>query len=63
MKPIWYFVGLLLVIIGALVVLGGWIEPAPATRLGHLRPALWWGAVMIGSGVAFLLANAKKRGQ
>jgi hypothetical protein len=60
MKSIWYLVGLVLVVIGALVSLGGVIEPRPITRLGELRPALWWGAVVFVSGVLFLWTDRRR---
>jgi len=64
MKPIWYFVGLLLVIMGSIIVLAGVytvINPPPEQKvLAYLHPDLWWGAVMIIGGLAFLLANRKK---
>ncbi len=64
MKPIWYFVGLLLTIMGTIILVAGFytlFNPPPQEKvLGSLHPDLWWGAVMIISGVIFLLANRKK---
>lgn len=63
MKPIWYFVGLMLTAMGVVIVLSGITNYSDAesskTVLSHLHPALWWGVVMIVSGVIFLLANRK----
>jgi len=61
MKPIWYFVGLVLLVMGA-VVLGTGIYDllarVPAkTVLGHLRPNIWWGAIMVAAGLIFALVN------
>jgi hypothetical protein len=52
MKSIWYFVGLVLLAMGAVVLAAGLVQlgAAPSTILGHLRPNLWWGAVMIAAG-------------
>jgi len=64
MKPIWYFVGLLLLIMGAIILVAGVYTlinpPASPPVLGSLHPDLWWGALMMVAGVIFLLANRKK---
>ncbi len=64
MKPIWYFVGLLLTIMGAIIAVEGFFllanPPAKQTMLGTTHPDLWWGGLMIAGGVAFVLANRKK---
>lgn len=64
MKPIWYFVGLLLLIMGTIIVLAGvytLINPPQEQKvLAYLHPDLWWGAVMIVGGLIFLLTNRKK---
>ena len=64
MKPIWYFVGLLLVIIGTIVFIAGvytWLNPPPQQKvLAYLHPDLWWGSVMLVGGLVFLIANRKK---
>lgn len=63
MKPIWYFVGLMLLAMGAVVVGSGiyrYFNPGNAkTVLADLHPDLWWGAVMIVAGAIFLLVNRK----
>lgn len=63
MKPIWFFVGLMLTVMGAVILISGitnYSDPDVAkTVLSDLHPALWWGAVMIVSGLIFLLANRK----
>ena len=50
MKPIWYFVGLILLVIGALIFLSGLYQlvdpPATKTVLAETHPNLWWGALM-----------------
>lgn len=50
MKPIWYFVGLMLLMMGCLIALGGVYDlinpPVVKTVLGETHPNLWWGAVM-----------------
>ena len=63
MKSIWYLVGLLLQAMGLLVLAGGIGDlvspPARPTVLAHLRPNLWWGAVMLAAGAIFFLTNRK----
>jgi len=63
MKSIWYFVGLMLLVMGGLVLLAGVIElvspSARATVLSETHPGLWWGVVMVASGALFFLKNRK----
>ncbi len=63
MKSIWYLVGLMLMAMGALVLAGGVGDlaspPAHATVLAHLRPNLWWGAVMVVAGAVFFFTHRK----
>lgn len=65
MKSIWYLVGLVLLEMGGLVFLGGLLEAIwPSSRttvLADLHPAVWWGGVMILSGMVFYLKNRKNR--
>jgi hypothetical protein len=63
MKPIWYFVGLMLLIIGV-ILLGTGVyllasPPEHVTILGDLHPDIWWGAVLLVGGLAFVLKNRK----
>jgi hypothetical protein len=64
MKPIWYFVGLLLTIIGTIILGTGIydliVPPTRLTVLGETRPNLWWGAVILAVGLLYLLLNRKK---
>ena len=61
MKPIWYFVGLLLVTFGIIIFLTGiyfLFNPSTHTTvLGEIHPSIWWGAIMIIAGVIFLIKN------
>ena len=64
MKPIWYFVGLILAIIGAIVV-GAGISllispPEHKTVLAETHPNLWWGGILLLTGLLFTWANHKK---
>ena len=59
--PIWFFVGLLLLVYGFLVLVGGLIGPARGTVLAETRPWLWWGIVMSVFGALFLTLGLRRR--
>jgi len=63
MKSIWYFVGLVLITMGGLVLLAGVLDmispPARSTVLADLHTSLWWGLIMLVVGVIFFLSNRK----
>lgn len=65
MKPIWYFVGLMLTAMGVVILASGLFdysgERTTKTVLSELHPALWWGAVMIVAGIALFLTNRKAK--
>jgi hypothetical protein len=65
MKPIWYFVGLMLSTMGAVVLIAGVANylspPARVTVLSRLHPELWWGMVMIAAGLIFFFTNRQSR--
>lgn len=63
--PIWFFVGLILLVYGLIVLAGGLLPQDRPTVLMELRPALWWGGLMTLAGAAFFggsLALRRKRG-
>jgi len=51
MKPIWYFVGMILMVMGGIIVLTGiyhlFFPTAEKTVLGYTHPDIWWGAIMV----------------
>jgi hypothetical protein len=61
MKSIWYFVGLMLVVVGGLVLVAGILDvvspPATPTVLGGFHPAIWWSMLMLVIGAVFLITN------
>jgi hypothetical protein len=61
MKPIWYFVGLMLLSMGTIITLSGlyfyFNPPEVKTVLAELHASLWWGMVMVVSGAIFFLFN------
>jgi divalent metal cation (Fe/Co/Zn/Cd) transporter len=64
MKPIWYFVGLILLVMGGLIFLSGIYQvinpPAVKTVLAETQPNIWWGVVMIAFGGTMYLKTRKK---
>lgn len=47
--PVWFFVGITLLVYGVLIVASGlidWSNP-PNTVLAELRAPVWWGALLI----------------
>lgn len=56
MIPVWFFVGLLLTIYGAVILASGlaeWSNPPP-TVLAELHTPVWWGAVLLIVGVVYV---------
>lgn len=64
MKSIWYFVGLLLTLMGLIIAISGvyslFHPPAQPKLLSHMHPDLWWGLLMLAFGLLFALWNRKK---
>jgi hypothetical protein len=63
MKPIWYFVGLLLTIVGGIITVSAIYSlihpPAQPKIFSHLHPDLWWGIVMLVFGLLFAIFNRR----
>ena len=62
--PIWFFVGLILVVFGAVVLGAGLMVDTPerVVRVTALSPSVWWGGCMIGAGALFLAAGLRREG-
>jgi len=64
MRPIWHFVGLILLVIGGLVIISGIFNaispPEELTILQEIHPDLWWGGLMVLVGLFFLWTNKNK---
>ncbi len=63
MLPVWFFVGIIFLIYGVLIVvtgLYGLSHPAQ-TVLGNLHPAIWWGAVITCVGAIFFYTSGPWR--
>jgi hypothetical protein len=63
MKSIWFFVGLLLTTIGAVITASGLyslFHPSPNPKLlSNLHPDLWWGLFMLAFGLFFAIFHRK----
>lgn len=64
MKPIWYFVGLILLVMGALILITGIYDainpPSDMKVLAQTHPGIWWGAVMVTFGGILFFKNFNK---
>ena len=61
--PVWFFVGLLLLVYGALILASGiaeWRDPPP-TVLANLHAPVWWGGLMVILGAAYTNAFRPRR--
>ncbi len=61
--PVWFFVGVLLLIYGILILVTGIYEfhNPPPTVLANLHPALWWGVLLIILGGLFVYIHMPKK--
>ena len=63
MKTIWYFVGLLLSIMGAIITASAvyslFRPPAQPKIFAHQHPDLWWGIIMLVFGLFFAILNRR----
>ncbi|HNS72560.1 MAG TPA: hypothetical protein PKI81_04075 [bacterium] len=60
MYSIWFFVGVMLTVLGLIIVSMGIyyiFAPETQTRLASLNPSLWWGAIMLVAGLLFLIPS------
>ena len=64
MKPIWYFVGLILLVIGGIIFLTGIYQlinpPETGKILSELHPNIWWGIIMVLFG-GFMFLKTRKQ--
>ena len=64
MKPIWYFVGLILLVMGLLILVNGIYflinPPQTKTVLSETHPSIWWGLIMAAFGGLMFAKNKNK---
>jgi polyferredoxin len=65
MKSIWYFVGLMLMVMGSVVFFSGiyyyYYPDRTVTVLNELHPDIWWGAIIIAAGTVFFFGSFRKQ--
>jgi uncharacterized membrane protein YdbT with pleckstrin-like domain len=63
MRPIWFFVGLILAVMGAVIFGAGLYDLLAGvetkTVLARLHPSVWWGGLMVVAGLLFAVLNRK----
>ena len=61
--PVWFFVGLLLLVYGVLILASGVAEwkDRPPTVLANLHAPVWWGGLMVVLGAAYTNAFRPRR--
>ena len=63
MRPIWFFVGIILAVLGGLILGTGLYDLFTGVDSGRvlarLHPAVWWGGLMVAAGLAFIVLNRK----
>ncbi len=63
MRPIWYFVGLILIGMGAIINLSGlydlFANAGQEKVLGRLHSNVWWGELMVIVGALFIIFNRR----
>ncbi|MDP2365128.1 MAG: hypothetical protein Q8M94_15345 [Ignavibacteria bacterium] len=65
MRPIWYFVGLILSIFGSILCASGIYYFVIGTErtmvLSAIRPEIWWGGLMLLIGLIYVYKNKNVR--
>jgi len=61
--PVWFFVGVLLLVYGVLIFISGLVEwpHPPDTVLSQLHAPVWWGALMTVLGGGYCLFFRPKK--
>lgn len=63
MIPVWFFVGVILLIYGVIILATGIYEFShpPSTVLAYLHPAIWWGALLIIVGGVYVYVHLPRK--
>jgi len=63
MVPVWFFVGVILLIYGLIILGTGVYEfsSPPPTVLARLHPAIWWGGLLTVMGFIYVYAYMPKK--
>lgn len=64
MISIWHLVGLILTLYGAIITGCGLyyaMTGVPQTVAGSSNPSLWWGIIILVSGIIFIVAGKNKK--
>ena len=63
MIPVWFFVGVILLIYGIIILGEGIYEfsSPPPTVLANTHPALWWGALLVVIGGIYVYAYMPRK--
>ena len=63
MLPVWFFVGVILLTYGILILATGILEFSrpPSTVLANLHPAIWWGALLVVIGGVYVYLFMPRR--
>jgi FtsH-binding integral membrane protein len=62
MIPVWFFVGVILLIYGIIILCTGIYEfsSPPPTVLAYMHPAIWWGALLAAIGGIYVYVYRPK---
>ena len=64
MRPIWFFVGLILLVMGGIIFLNGiyllYNPSIKPTVLSSIHPDIWWGGLMVIFGLSMFLITRKQ---
>ena len=65
MIPVWFFVGILLLIYGLVIFISGiyWYINTADIIAGHLHAGIWWGSLMIILGIYFVIKYLPNKGK
>jgi hypothetical protein len=63
MLPVWFFVGIILLVYGVITFITGLTElhhPPDTVLAAELHPTIWWGAVLTAAGAFFTIHHGRR---